>query len=245
VTLAQQDAYHDILYKSIDPSREGGNVAELQKRYGVLAEGSKSVAALKDKLAAAPTDAPFFGGSLLEKGRALNQAGKRVGGLANPADPKRFLNLIPEETAQRKLVRAMRVYPKESMLKDIPGADPNNLPAWDLKSPGDAEFNRQRGTDEQTLPPSRMDTDFRQQYKDLPVHQLMLKGSEPEVPYPTQRPLFKEGIVNKPKPTLPYGPRPGDLSNPLTPPLRTKPGPASGPVRSGLRWNGTHFVEDD
>jgi hypothetical protein len=108
-----------------------------------------------------------------------------------------------------------------------------------------AAILRQRGLDEQSLPSSRMDTDYRQQTSKIPIQQLLMGKTPAEVPYPTQRPLFKEGIVNPSQPKLPYGPRPGDLGKPLTPPLRTRPGPAVGPVRSGLRWNGTHFVEDD
>ena len=56
-----------------------------------------------------------------------------------------------------------------------------------------------------SLPDSRMDTDYRQQTQDLPVHQLLLKGSPAENPYPTQRRLFKEGVVN-PKTRKPPNP---------------------------------------
>ena len=172
ITLAQQDAYHDLLYKSIDPATEGANVRELQKRYGVLAEGGKYLDVLRDKQAMSPSSV----GPLQKVRTGLDRYGKILD-LEHPIQGLK--NLIPEETPEKKLVRAMGSYPKESTLKEIPMADVKNLPiTWYLEHPGDAEFARQQGLTEQPLPPSKMSTDFRQQYQDLPVHQAPMTPTE-------------------------------------------------------------------
>jgi hypothetical protein len=231
---AEQAASKDALYRKIDPETGGKNVGEVNRRLGSLIETRNGLTDLNDRMIrqSDPTGIQKMGQNIRD---LLHIGADPTSGLTSVA----LKRLMAEPDVNGKIAKAFSNY-KGADLPDVP------TPSWDLVSPDERQsIIRQQGINEQQLPKSRMDTDFRQQYKDLPVHQLMLKGSEPEVPYPTQRPLYKEGIVNPAQPKLPYGPRPGDLGKPLTPPLRTRPGPASGPVRSGLHWNGTHFVEDD
>jgi hypothetical protein len=209
VTLAQQDAYHNILYKSIDPVAEGQNVAELQKRYGALAEGEKALAKLEDQQAKEPTSV----GALQKIRSGVGYVSKAVS-LEHPLD---IAKLIPEESTNGKIARSFRSYPKEGMLKDVPPPDQGNLPiSWYLEGSEPAGFSRQRSLQEQPLPGSRMDTDFRQQYQDLPVHQLNLNKVSPPPTFDWQKLLFHEDPLNPEKKTA-INPRPVRTRKPPNP----------------------------
>lgn len=188
MTLAQQDAYHDTLYKGLDPKLGGASLRELQARYGSLAEGSKSLATLEDKLAKASTSV-----GPLQKTRAGLEGIGKVIDLQHPLSG--LAKIIPEETTQGKLARAFKSYPKQSTLKEVPKPLP-----WELSSPGSAEFGRQRGLDEQTLPSTAL-TNAKNQHSDIPIEQLRLKKTGPGI-FSWQRQLFPE------TPERPVEPRP-------------------------------------
>lgn len=184
MTLAQQDAFHDGLYKALDPQQEGGNITELQKRYGALAEGSKALAKLEDTQARAKTTT-----GMMQALKANVDKWGKVVDLQHPVSG--FSKLIPEETTEGKLVRAMKSYPKQAGLKDVPPAPP-----WDLSSPGDVGFTRQQGLDEQVQGNPSGLLHHAEQHAPLPLQKLDLIKTLQELDYPSQRKLFTEGITN-------------------------------------------------
>ena len=236
VTDATLGAIRRETYQAMDPKSKGVIPQELQHRIGSAIEMRDSVYDRNSQAIKAKSNAP---GVLPENAGDLGVLG--IGG------PKAYLakkgiDILGHKIGSTPDSQFESVFKKYKGSYDtIPDPGPRS---YKLNLSPDAPGEQRSLFGEGVTNPSNPN-DWRSQSQDLPVHQLMLKGSEPEVPYPTQRPLYKEGIVNPAQPKLPYGPRPGDLGKPLTPPLRTRPGPAVGPVRSGLRWNGTHFVEDD
>lgn len=189
---AQANAYRDSLYKTVDPENGGDNVRELQKRYGAVKDFMDRHRELNDRLLTQPTLSP------------VQRATGMVGDAAKMfVDPKKLAlqKLTETPTADAKFEQAFKKY-KGGKLGDVgppTPADPFNSILRPTEPSG--EFTRQRSLDEQTLPDSRMDTDYRQQTQDLPVHGLVLHKGEPAPTFNWQKFLFGEDPNNPEKRT--------------------------------------------
>jgi hypothetical protein len=203
---AEQAASRDALYRKLDPETGGKNVAEVNRRLGSLIETRNGLTDLNDRMIrqSDPNAIQKVAQNIKD---LLHIGASPTTGVASVA----LRRMMAEPDVNGKIAQAFKSYKGED-LPDVPA------PGWNLVSPEDQQsIIRQRGLNEQQLPSSRMDTDFRQQYQDLPVHQLLLKGSPKEEPYPTQRKLFTEGRVN-PKVHKP-SPSSGGNSSGTPPPL--------------------------
>ena len=196
VTDATLGAIRRETYRAMDPKSNGAVPQELQHRIGSAIEMRDSVYDRNSQAIKAKVNTP---GVLPTTSGDLTTLG--VGGPKAYA-LKKGIDIIGNKlggTPDSEFESVFRKY--KGSYDKVPDPGPRSY-KLNLSSEAPPE---QRGLfDEGVTNPSNPN-DWRSQTQDLPVHQLLMKGSPKEEPYPTQRRLFKEGIVN-PKTRKPPNP---------------------------------------